>query len=170
MFSDVPEFVQSYIPYAVVENSFLSWLNPLECFVHSVTSRDSSFGDNADLPGTLTRRLMFLMRDLCNAYDGTVRNSYGNQIIQFSYDTDKDSSSSSCGQPVGALSACAISEAAYSALDQPISLFETSPRLNFKKVLECGSKEKSGEQTVSLFLSEKLGRERHGFEIWSPGS
>ncbi|KAI4315358.1 hypothetical protein L6164_028177 [Bauhinia variegata] len=163
-FDDTADFVHSYIPYAIVEKSFLSGLNPLECFVHSVTSRDSSFSDNADLPGTLTRRLMFFMRDLCSSYDGTVRNSYGNQLVQFSYDTDKDLSSSSFGKPVGALSACAISEAAYSALDQPISLLETSPLLNLKNVLECGSKKKSGDQTVSLFLSKKLGRERYGFE------
>lgn len=171
MFSDTLESVQSYIPYAVVESSFLTGLNPLECFVHSVTNRDSSFSDNADLPGTLTRRLMFFMRDLYDAYDGTVRNLYGNQLIQFSYDTDDDSSCGSCfredtlgGEPVGALSACAISEAAYSALSQPISLLETSPLLNLKNVLECGSRKKGGDQTVSLFLSEKLGKQRNGFE------
>ena len=171
MFSGTPESVQSYIPYAVVKSSFLTGLNPLECFVHSVTNRDSSFIDNADLPGTLTRRLMFFMRDVYDAYDGTVRNLYGNQIVQFSYDTDEDSSADCCfrettigGEPVGALSACAISEAAYSALGQPISLLETSPLLNLKNVLECGSKKKSGDQTVSLFLSEKFRYRRYGFE------
>ncbi|KAL2348086.1 hypothetical protein Fmac_002086 [Flemingia macrophylla] len=166
------EYVQSYIPYAVVESSFLTGLNPLECFVHSVTNRDSSFSDNADLPGTLTRRLMFFMRDLYDAYDGTVRNLYGNQLVQFSYDNDGESSADKCfqeyiigGEPVGALSACAISEAAYSALGQPVSLLETSPLLNLKNVLECGSRKKNGDQTVSLFLSEKLGKQRHGFEL-----
>ncbi|XP_019445104.1 PREDICTED: DNA-directed RNA polymerase IV subunit 1-like isoform X1 [Lupinus angustifolius] len=170
-FFGTPQSVQCYIPYAVVENSFMTGLNPLECFVHSVTNRDSSFSDNADLPGTLTRRLMFFMRDLYDAYDGTVRNLYGNQVIQFSYDTDKDSSSDSCnqehpmdGEPVGALSACAISEAAYSVLGQPISLLEASPLLNLKHVLECGSKKKGGDQTVSLFLSKKLAKHRNGFE------
>ncbi|KAI9076919.1 hypothetical protein K1719_041081 [Acacia pycnantha] len=171
MFYDTPVSAQSYIPYAVVESSFLTGLNPLECFVHSVTSRDSSFSDNADLPGTLTRRLMFFMRDLYLAYDGTVRSSYGSQLIKFSYDTNEDSCADVyChegtigGQPVGALSSCAISEAAYSALDQPISLLEPSPLLNLKKVLECGSKRKTGDQTVSLFLSENLNRQRYGFE------
>ncbi|TKY70899.1 DNA-directed RNA polymerase IV subunit 1 [Spatholobus suberectus] len=171
MFSGTLESVQSYIPYAVVEGSFLTGLNPLECFVHSVTNRDSSFSDNADLPGTLTRRLMFFMRDLYDAYDGTVRNLYGNQLIQFSYDIEEDSSCDKSfqeytigGEPAGALSACAISEAAYSALGQPVSLLETSPLLNLKNVLECGSRKKNGDQTVSLFLSEKLGKQRHGFE------
>lgn len=137
---DTVESAKNYIPYAVVESSFLTGLNPLECFVQSVTSRESSFSDNADLPGTLSRRLMFFMRDLCTTYDGTVRNAYGDQVVQFCYSTDKSTSSpASClheggigGQPVGSLSACAISEAAYSALDQPISLLETSPLLNLK--------------------------------------
>ena len=146
---DTPGCAKSFIPSAVVENSFLSGLNPLECFVHSVISRDSSFSDNADLPGTLNRRLMFLMRDLYTAYDGTVRNAYGNQVIQFSYNINEDTQTANSsthdlfggsvdacdaigGQPVGSLSASAISEAAYSALDQPISLLETSPLLNLK--------------------------------------
>ena len=73
---DTPEHAGSYVLYAVVENSFLTGLNPLECFVHSVTSQDSSFSGNADVPGTLNRRLMFLMRDLYTTYDGTVRNVY----------------------------------------------------------------------------------------------
>jgi DNA-directed RNA polymerase-4 subunit 1 len=146
---DTHEHAGSYIPSAVVENSFLTGLNPLECFVHSVTSRDSSFSANADLPGTLNRRLMFLMRDLNTAYDGTVRNAYGNQLIQFSYDINNDTSTPNStshylfgegvdsddaigGQPVGSWSASAISEVAYSALDQPVSLLETSPLLNLK--------------------------------------
>ncbi|KAK7317076.1 hypothetical protein RJT34_01003 [Clitoria ternatea] len=171
MFSGTLQCAQSYIPYAVVQSSFLTGLNPFECFVHSVTNRDSAFSDNADLPGTLTRRLMFFMRDLYDAYDGSVRNLYGNQVIQFPYDIEEDSSYDSAlqeysigGEPVGSLSACAISEAAYSALGQPVSLLETSPLLNLKNVLECGSRKKTGDQTVSLFLSKKLRKQRHGFE------
>ncbi|KAB2018222.1 hypothetical protein ES319_D08G214600v1 [Gossypium barbadense] len=178
---DTDESAKKYIPYAVVESSFVKGLNPLECFVHSVTTRDTSFSDNADLPGTLSRRLMFFMRDLCTAYDGTVRNAYGDQVVQFCYNIDKGTfSPTSCpdklvsqgnslpdgigGQPVGSLSACAISEAAYSALDQPISLLESSPLLNLKRVLECGSKRSNADQTMSLFLSGKLVRRRHGQE------
>ncbi|XVF10684.1 hypothetical protein REPUB_Repub07fG0203700 [Reevesia pubescens] len=168
---DTAESAKNYIPYAVVESSFMKGLNPLECFVHSVTTRDTSFSDNADLPGTLSRRLMFFMRDLYTAYDGTVRNTYGDQVVQFCCDIDKVTSSQGSslpdgigGQPVGSLSACAISEAAYSALDQPISLLETSPLLNLKSVLECGSRRSNADQTMSLFLSDKLGRRRHGLE------
>lgn len=130
--ADETECAKSYIPYAVVENSFLTGLNPLECFAHSVTSRDCSFSDHAELPGTLTRRLMFFLRDLYISYDGTVRNSYGDQVVQLSYDVGEDTRDGVAGQSVGALSACALSEVAYSALDQPISLLETSPLLNLK--------------------------------------
>ncbi|XP_058221761.1 DNA-directed RNA polymerase IV subunit 1 isoform X2 [Rhododendron vialii] len=178
--TDIPECSGRYIPSATIGSSYLSGLNPLECFVHSVTARDISFSDNADLPGTLNRRLMFFMRDLYIGYDGTVRNAYGNQLIQFSYGIDDTASSSKATdgslrdstydrramgcQPVGSLAACAISEAAYSALDQPISALESSPLLNLKKVLECGVKKKSGDKTASLYLSKKLGRWTHGFE------
>lgn len=141
----------SYIPFAVIENSFLTGLNPLECFVHSLTTRDSSFSGHADVSGTLTRKLMFFMRDLSIGYDGTVRNAYGNQLIQFSYYsrdtlTPCNSNNESPGEtiraydvigghPVGSLAACAISEAAYSALDQPISALESSPLLNLKVLI-----------------------------------
>ncbi|KFK40548.1 nuclear rna polymerase d1a [Arabis alpina] len=154
---------ESFIPYGVIESSFLTGLNPLEAFVHSVTIRDSSFSGNADLPGTLSRRLMFFMRDIYAAYDGTVRNSFGNQLVQFSYETDNPTEDIT-GEAVGSLAACALSEAAYSALDQPISLLETSPLLNLKNVLECGSKKGQREQTVSLYLSETLSKKKHGFE------
>ncbi|XP_010533721.1 PREDICTED: DNA-directed RNA polymerase IV subunit 1 isoform X2 [Tarenaya hassleriana] len=160
------KFTKSFIPFGVVENSFLSGLNPLEAFVHSVTSRDSSFSDNADLPGTLSRRLMFFMRDIYASYDGTVRNSYGNHLVQFSYQAESVREVAA-GDAVGSLSGCAISEAAYSALDQPISLLETSPLLNLKNVLECGSKKGIREQTMSLYLSEILSKKKYGFEYGS---
>lgn len=164
----------------MVKNSFLAGLNPLECFVHSLTTRDSSFSGHADVSGTLNRKLMFFMRDLYVGYDGTVRNAYGNQIVQFSYnEADQISSTKGTGEaleshnhaahaigghPVGSLAACAISEAAYSALDQPVSALESSPLLNLKKILESGVGSRSGEKSASLFLSKRLGRWAHGFE------
>ncbi|KAF3672721.1 putative cucumisin-like [Capsicum annuum] len=168
----VPECPGPYIPGAVVENSFLAGLNPLECFVHSLTTCDSSFSGHADVSGTLNRKLMFFMRDLYIGYDGTVRNAYGNQIVQFSYnEADQISSTKGTGEtveshnhashsigghPVGSLAACATSEAAYSALDQPFSALESSPLLNLKG--------RSGEKTALLFLSKNLERWPHGFE------
>ncbi|KAJ4956127.1 hypothetical protein NE237_012910 [Protea cynaroides] len=171
----------SKVPCAVVENSFLDGLNPLECFVHSVACRDNSFGGNANVPGTLTRKLMFYMRDVYLAYDGTVRNAYGNQLVQFSYGVSKDLSVKDGspsgvlgehahaldgfgGQPVGSLAACSLSEAAYSALDQPMGTLETSPMQNLKKVLECGPRKSIADRTISLFLSNKLRRWIYGFE------
>ncbi|XP_070038864.1 DNA-directed RNA polymerase IV subunit 1 isoform X1 [Nicotiana tomentosiformis] len=168
---NVPERPGPYIPCAVVENSFLAGLNPLECFVHSLTTRDSSFSGHADVSGTLNRKLMFFMRDLYSGYDGTVRNAYGNQIVQFSYysadqisSTYNRASHAIGGHPVGSLAACAISEAAYSALDLPVGALEPSPLLNLKKILEAGVKSNSSEKTATLFLSRRLGRWAHGFE------
>nr|URM60724.1 TCP family protein [Gymnema sylvestre] len=170
---------ESYTAWAAVESSFLTGLNPLECFVHSLTNRDSSFGGHADVSGTINRRITYFMRDLYVAYDGTVRNAYGNHLVQFSYNNSKDIPTSfsgnnlephgvNCategGHPVGSLAASAISEAAYSALELPCSALETSPLLNLKKVLECGVKKSSGDMTASLFLSKKLGRWHYGFE------
>ncbi|CAH9055149.1 unnamed protein product [Cuscuta europaea] len=161
---DLQEYSRSCIPSAVVENSFLTGLNPLECYVHSLTNRETSFSGHADVSGTLTRKLMFFMRDLCIGYDGTVRNPFGNQVVQFSYYSTQRSNTVGGGHPVGSLAGSAISEAAYSALDQPISVLESSPLLNLKQVLESGARKSSGEKTASLFLSKMLGRWIYGFE------
>lgn len=125
---------------AVIKSSFLDGLNPFECFLHSLSGRMNLFSENAEFPGTLTRKLMFYMRDLYVAYDQTVRNSYGQQVIEFSYDIPCKTSveDSYCetavqgGQPIGALAACSISEAAYSALELPSNNAEASPLLNLK--------------------------------------
>ncbi|KAI3787610.1 hypothetical protein L1987_42201 [Smallanthus sonchifolius] len=166
-----PSGVDKYVPYGVIKSSFLSGLNPYELLVHSVTNRDASFGGHADKAGTLFRKLMFFMRDLYIAYDGTVRNCYGNQLIQFSYNSRNAPGKrkslldeEECGAAVGSLAACAISEAAYGALDQPVTALENSPLLNLKKVLECGVKKLTGDKTASLFLSQKLKRWNNGFE------
>ncbi|KAI3501223.1 hypothetical protein L1887_29087 [Cichorium endivia] len=163
--SSFPLGVDRYVPYGVIKSSFLSGLNPLELFVHSVTNRDASFGGHADISGTLFRKLMFFMRDIYIGYDGTVRSCYGNQLVQFSYGQSESLlEEAEGGAPVGSLAACAISEAAYGALDQPISALENSPLLNLKKALECGVRKLSGNKTASLFLSQKLKRWTNGFE------
>ncbi|EPS74753.1 hypothetical protein M569_00001, partial [Genlisea aurea] len=166
-YSDIPKSVvsDSYIVCSIVKNSFLEGLNPIQCFTHSLTSRDSSFSGHADVSGTICRRLMYFMRDLIIGYDGTVRNCYGNQVVQFNYfsgDVNKDAAMG--GHPVGSLAGCAISEAAYSALDLPISALEPSPLLALKEVLECGVKRSTRCKTASLFLSKGLRRWAHGFE------
>ncbi|XP_017700627.1 DNA-directed RNA polymerase IV subunit 1 isoform X1 [Phoenix dactylifera] len=178
---DVVECVRGQNSYAVVKASFLDGLNPLECFVHAITGRSNMFSENAELPGMLTRKLMFYMRDLYAAYDGTVRSTYGQQLVQFSYNIPGESSSEqgdSCtmngekdaennrlgGQPVGSWASCAISEAAYGALDHPMNSLEASPLLNLKKVLECGKSRASVDKSASIFLSKGLKKQRYGFE------
>ncbi|KAK4486433.1 hypothetical protein RD792_009108 [Penstemon davidsonii] len=160
----------SYIPCIAVGSSYLVGLNPLECFVHSLTNRDSCFSGQADVSGSLSKKLMLFMRDLIIGYDGTIRNCYGNQVIQFNYCTEDEDMSAAhngdlmSGHPVGSLAACAITEAAYSALDQPVSALEPSPLMALKKVLECGVKKKTGLKSASLYLSRMLGRWVNGYE------
>ncbi|KAL3818123.1 hypothetical protein ACJIZ3_004028 [Penstemon smallii] len=160
----------SYIPCTVVGSSYLVGLNPLECFVHSLTNRDSCFSGQAVVSGSLSKKLMLFMRDLIIGYDGTVRNCYGNQVVQFNYCTEDENMSVThsvalmSGHPVGSLAACAITEAAYSALDQPVSALEPSPLMALKKVLECGVKKKTGLKSASLYLSRMLGRWVNGYE------
>ncbi|URE25021.1 DNA-directed RNA polymerase [Musa troglodytarum] len=131
--SDAAKCLCGQNSYAVISASFLDGLNPLECFVHAICGRANLFTENAELPGTLTRKLMFYMRDLYLAYDGTVRSAYGQQIVEFSYSILEDSTEGgeACvsydgkgaeytglgGEPVGSWAACSISEAAYGSLD-----------------------------------------------------
>jgi DNA-directed RNA polymerase-4 subunit 1 len=123
--------------YAVIRNSFIDGLSPLECLLHSIVGRASCFSENADVPGTLTRNLMYHLRDTYVAYDGTVRSSYGQQITQFTYDTAEDmytdgSLEGEIGAPVGSWAAGSISEAAYGALDHPVNILEDSPLISLQ--------------------------------------
>uniref|UniRef100_A0A0E0QUX1 DNA-directed RNA polymerase n=1 Tax=Oryza rufipogon TaxID=4529 RepID=A0A0E0QUX1_ORYRU len=158
--------------YAVIRNSFLDGLNPLECLLHAISGRANFFSENADVPGTLTRKLMYHLRDTYVAYDGTVRSSYGRQIVQFSYDTadgmnnDHDLEGEP-GAPVGSWAACSISEAAYGALDHPVNALEDSPLMNLQEVLKCHKGTKSAVHTGLLFLSKYLKKYRYGFEYAS---
>ncbi|XP_073001683.1 DNA-directed RNA polymerase IV subunit 1 isoform X2 [Typha latifolia] len=166
--------------FPVIKASFLEGLNPLESFLHAISGRANLFSENAEIPGTLTRKLMFHMRDLYAAYDGTVRNAYGQQIVQFSYEVSDASShedlqscymyggdvarNSAVGAPVGSLAASSISEAAYGGLDHPMNSLETSPLMNLKEVLECGKGRTSVNQAGILYLSKRLQGYRYGLE------
>ncbi|KAF0893353.1 hypothetical protein E2562_024177 [Oryza meyeriana var. granulata] len=158
--------------YAVIRSSFLDGLNPLECLLHAISGRANFFSENADVPGTLTRKLMYHLRDTYVAYDGTVRSSYGQQIVQFSYDTadgmhrDHDLEGEP-GTPVGSWAACSISEAAYGALDHPVNALEDSPLMNLQEVLKCHKGANSLDHTGLLFLSKHLRKYRYGFEYAS---
>ncbi|KAI5021955.1 hypothetical protein ZWY2020_058685 [Hordeum vulgare] len=158
--------------YAVIRNSFAGGLNPLECLLHSISGRANFFSENADVPGTLTRKLMYHLRDLYVAYDGTVRSSYGQQIMQFTYDTAEDMCSDrnlegELGAPVGSWAACSISEAAYGALDHPVNSLEESPLMNLQDVLKCQKGGTSMDHVGLLFLSKNLKKYRYGLEYAS---
>jgi len=123
--------------YAVIRHSFIEGLNPLECLLHAISGRANFFSEHADVPGTLTRKLMYHLRDLHVAYDGTVRSSYGQHITQFSYDTADDMYCNrdridEIGAPVGSWAASSVSEAAYGALDHPVNGLEDSPLMNLQ--------------------------------------
>ncbi|CAL5015352.1 unnamed protein product [Urochloa decumbens] len=158
--------------YAVIRNSFIEGLNPLECLLHAISGRANFFSEHADVPGTLTRKLMYHLRDLHVAYDGTVRSSYGQHIMQFAYDTDDDMHCNidlvgELGAPVGSWAACSISEAAYGALDHPVNGLEHSPLMNLQEVFKCHKATNSGDHVGLLFLSKHLKKYRYGPEYAS---
>ncbi|PKA53981.1 DNA-directed RNA polymerase D subunit 1 [Apostasia shenzhenica] len=173
---DVNDGGSSQNDFVVIEASLLDGLNPLECFFHALSGRTNLFSANADLPGTLSRKLMFYMRDLYVAYDGSVRNVNRENIVQFCYNFPEDSefcelstdgkvsTSIPGGQPVGSWASCSISEAAYGALECPMNPLFTSPLMNLKAILESSTGRTTGACTVSLFLSNKLQRLRYGCE------
>lgn len=158
--------------YAVIRSSFIDGLNPWECLLHSIAGRANFFSENADVPGTLTRKLMYHLRDTYVAYDGTVRSSYGQQIMQFTYDTAEDmytDGNLECelGAPVGSWAAGSISEAAYGALDHPVNSLEDSPLMNLQDVLKCQKGANSLDHIGLLFLSKNLKKYRYGPEYAS---
>ncbi|KAM0862543.1 hypothetical protein ACQ4PT_045198 [Festuca glaucescens] len=158
--------------YAVIRNSFIDGLSPLECLLHSIVGRANCFSENADVPGTLTRNLMYHLRDTYVAYDGTVRSSYGQQITQFTYGTAEDmytdgSLEGELGAPVGSWAAGSISEAAYGALDHPVNILEDSPLISLQDVLKCQKGANSLDHFGFLFLSKNLKRYRYGPEYGS---
>ncbi|KAJ3706664.1 hypothetical protein LUZ61_010369 [Rhynchospora tenuis] len=155
--------------YAVIRNSFLDGLNPLECLLHAISGR-ASFSDNAEVPGTLNRELMYYLRDLYTAYDGSVRDACG-QIVQFSYrekNTDElVDEINVVGAPVGAWAGSAVSEAAYGALDCPVNGLEQSPLMNLKEVLKCGKGRAFNDCAGVLYVSPNVKKCKYGPEYAS---
>ncbi|TVU39364.1 hypothetical protein EJB05_12777 [Eragrostis curvula] len=158
--------------YAVIRSSFIDGLNPLECLIHAISGRANLFSENANVPGSLTRKLMYHLRDLHVAYDGTVRSSYGQQIMQFSYDSAGEmycdrGPVGEVGAPVGSWAACSISEAAYGALEQPVNGLEDSPLINLQEIFKCHKATNSQDLVGLLFLSKNLNKFRFGMEYAS---
>ncbi|KAG8065878.1 hypothetical protein GUJ93_ZPchr0004g40059 [Zizania palustris] len=71
------------------------------------------------------------------------------------------------GAPVGSWAACAISEAAYGALDHPVNGLEDSSLMKLQEVLKCPKGTNSVNHTGLLFLSKNLRKHRYGFEYAS---
>jgi len=61
--------------------------------------------------------MMAMLRDVTVCYDGTMRTSYSNSIVQL--DSTNVSSSVTPGDPVGILAATAFANAAYKAVLDP---------------------------------------------------
>nr|AJA90757.1 DNA-directed RNA polymerase IV largest subunit [Cycas revoluta] len=172
--------INKWYSRGLVENSFCDGLNPLEYFMHGVSLRGSSFGQGADIPGQLFRKLMFFMRDVYVAYDGTVRSTYGKQIVQFSYGAfnqrsqlpNKESGNQvdkglrNAGEPIGALAASSIGEVAYSSLDKQFGTLKHDPLQILKESLCCRPtpQNRHVNQRVTLRLSKKLRSVHSGLE------
>ncbi|KAJ7546430.1 hypothetical protein O6H91_08G040100 [Diphasiastrum complanatum] len=164
----------------LVENSFLDGLSPHNFFIHSITSRGAGICESIKEPGQLFRRLMNFLQDVSVSYDGTVRNMYGDCIIQFEYGgikTQKEDfpiaplttnskvkesaeilSNELAGEAVGALAASAVAEPAYDVvLDSPhqVGMKKVQPLTLLQETLltRRSSKIKQNDRCVILRLA-----------------
>jgi len=107
--------------YGLVQSSYFHGLNPYEELIHAISTREAMVRSSRGLtePGTLFKNLMAILRDVVICYDGTVRNTCSNSIIQLKYKEDDETDFPSAlppGEPVGVLAATAISNPAYKAV------------------------------------------------------
>jgi DNA-directed RNA polymerase-5 subunit 1 len=115
----------------LVRRSLFDGLNPLEFFLHSIAVRAGTVNQTVGVTesGSLFKNLMLFLRDVHVAYDGTVRNKSGLEIIQFSYtgakstkpvddmaEANERNESVMPGEAVGILAATAISQPAYGVM------------------------------------------------------
>ena len=61
----------------VIRDSSIDGLNPVECLLHSIAGRANFFSENADVPGTLTKKLMYHWGD--TSEDGLLGVLMGNK-------------------------------------------------------------------------------------------
>ncbi|TVU33434.1 hypothetical protein EJB05_25251, partial [Eragrostis curvula] len=83
--------------YGLVRSSYFHGLNPYEELVHAISTREAIVRSSRGLtePGTLFKNLMAILRDVVICYDGTVRNTCSNSIIQLKYGESDDTDSPS---------------------------------------------------------------------------
>ena len=104
----------------VVRSSFYNGLNPHEELLHSISVREKierSSSKGLAEPGNLFKNMMAILRDVIVCYDGTIRTSCSNLIVQFC--STNASRPVTPGDPVGILAATAVANAAYKAVLDP---------------------------------------------------
>lgn len=149
----------------IITSSYLDGLSPLQFFTHSIASRYGMLRAKVEEPNILLRKLLLFLRNLHVGYDGSVRSSEGQHIVQFEYGglLEMDGQGGALkavkgpidmceeGEAVGILAATAITEPAYQLkLDSPhnvgakaigpldlikVSGFRTTTRLTQKIML-----------------------------------
>ncbi|KAF0893797.1 hypothetical protein E2562_029687 [Oryza meyeriana var. granulata] len=141
--------------HGTVRSSIYHGLNPYEALLHSICEREKIMHASKGLvePGSLFKNMMARLRDVTAFYDGTIRTSYGNLVLQFG-STD----ASNCvtpGDPVGILAATAVANAAYNAVLAPNQNNITSWD-SMKEVLltRVSSKTNANHRKVILYLRE----------------
>ncbi|KAG0566378.1 hypothetical protein KC19_7G059400 [Ceratodon purpureus] len=114
----------------IITSSYLDGLSPLQFFTHNIAARYGMLRAKVEEPCMLLKRLLLFLRNLHVGYDGTVRSSEGQHIVQFEYggllEMDGHDSANrpigicEAGEAVGILAATAITEPAYQMkLDSP---------------------------------------------------
>uniref|UniRef100_A0A0D9VAP0 DNA-directed RNA polymerase subunit n=1 Tax=Leersia perrieri TaxID=77586 RepID=A0A0D9VAP0_9ORYZ len=105
--------------HGTVRSSIYYGLNPYEGLLHSIYERENIMHASNGLvePGSLFKNMMARLRDVTACYDGTIRTSSSNLVLQFG-----SMDASNCvtpGDPVGILAATAVANAAYKAVLAP---------------------------------------------------
>ncbi|KAL1564337.1 DNA-directed RNA polymerase [Salvia divinorum] len=144
--------------FGLVSRPLFRGLDPYQAMVHSISSREVIVRSSRGLtePGTLFKNLMAILRDVVICYDGSVRNTCSNSIVQFEYGVNSANIASEfcAGDPVGVLAATAMSNPAYKAV------LDSSPSSNsswdmMKEILLCGVgfKNDIADRRVILYLN-----------------
>ncbi|XP_047947751.1 DNA-directed RNA polymerase V subunit 1 [Salvia hispanica] len=144
--------------FGLVGRPLFRGLDPYQAMVHSISSREVIVRSSRGLtePGTLFKNLMAILRDVVICYDGSVRNTCSNSIVQFEYGVNSANIASEfcAGDPVGVLAATAMSNPAYKAV------LDSSPSSNsswdmMKEILLCGVgfKNDVADRRVILYLN-----------------
>ncbi|XP_010534197.1 PREDICTED: DNA-directed RNA polymerase V subunit 1 [Tarenaya hassleriana] len=164
---DMAHFCQTKYPkvsssgeFGLVKSCFFHGLDPYEEITHATAAREVLVRSSRGLaePGTLFKNLMAVLRDIVVSYDGTVRNTSSNSVVQFKYENKSEHGCQSmfpAGEPVGVLAATAMSNPAYKAV------LDSTPNSNsswelMKEVLLCKVKFQNtcNDRRVVLYLNK----------------